>query len=176
MIGTIFFWFFALAAFFLGVGVIVARSPMHSAISLIGTLVCLAGLFLLLYAEFLAWILLIVYAGAVMVLIVFVISLLNLSAEDPIDFTVARRWGLALLALFAAIILIYFAVDPMLGMDRPERLPVPEGWGDAQAIAYDLFTRYMIIAQLAGVLLTAAVIGAVMLARRPEEDEREESE
>ncbi|MBZ0254957.1 NADH-quinone oxidoreductase subunit J, partial [bacterium] len=78
MVATIFFWICALTAIFAGLGVIVARSPMHSAVSLIATLISIAGLFLTLHAEFLAWILVIVYTGAVMVLIIFVISLLNL--------------------------------------------------------------------------------------------------
>ncbi len=168
---TIFFWVCALAAFFAGLGVIVARSPMHSAVSLIAALIAVAGLFLTLHAEFLAWILVIVYTGAVMVLIIFVISLLNLEKDEPINYTAARKWGLAILVLFFLFLLAYIFNDPMVTLDSPEKPALPAEWGSAKSLARDLFTRYMVVVQLAGVLLTAAVIGAVVIARKPEAQE-----
>ncbi|MDP8242626.1 MAG: NADH-quinone oxidoreductase subunit J [Candidatus Hinthialibacter antarcticus] len=171
MAGTLFFWVCALTAVFAGLGVIVARSPMHSAVSLIATLVSIAGLFLTLHAEFLAWILVIVYTGAVMVLIIFVISLLNLDREEPIDYTTQRKWGLAVLVLFFLFFLAYLFSDPMVTLTTPEKPMLPDDWGSAKSLAIDLFTRYMVVVQLAGVLLTAAVIGAVVVARKPEDEE-----
>ena len=156
---------------FAGLGVIVARSPMHSAVSLIATLVAVAGLFLTLHAEFLAWILVIVYTGAVMVLIIFVISLLNLEKDEPIEYTTQRKWGLAVLALFFLFFLAYMFSDPMVTLTSPDKPALPSGWGSAQSLALDLFTRYMVVVQLAGVLLTAAVIGAVVIARKPDAEE-----
>lgn len=170
MITTLFFWVFALAATAMGFGVLISRNPMHSAICLIVTLVSVAGLFLLLAAEFLAWILVIVYTGAVMVLIVFVISLLNLQTDNPIPYNAARGWGIAAVFVFLMFFLVYMYNDPMITELSGELIRVPETYGAARTLALDLYTRYMLIVQLAGVLLTAAVIGAVVIARQEPDD------
>ena len=164
-----------MTAFFAGLGVIVSRNPMHSAVSLIATLVSIAGLFLTLHAEFLAWILVIVYTGAVMVLIIFVISLLNLQRGEPIQYTTQRKWGLAILTLFFLFFLAYLFRDPLVTLTTPEKPMLPAEWGSARTLAIDLFTRYMLVVQLAGVLLTTAVIGAVVVARKPEAEEGSDS-
>ncbi|MBN2325567.1 MAG: NADH-quinone oxidoreductase subunit J [Candidatus Omnitrophica bacterium] len=171
MAATLFFWLCAFLAFFFGLGVIVARNPMHSALSLVMTFVASAGLFLLLHAEFLAWILIIVYSGAVMVLMIFVISLLNLQRDEPIEFTAARRWGVAFVVVFAAALLIYLFRDASVGFTYPPKPAISAEWGSAKAIATDLFTRYLLPFELASVLLTAAVIGAVVIARKPDPNE-----
>lgn len=164
---TIFFWLFATIAFFFSIGVISARSPMHSAISLVLTLVSLAGLFLLLHAEFLAWILIIVYTGAVMVLIIFVISLLNLQRDEPPVTTTARRWGILAIAIFLAAFCIYLFRDQTFGFQGPYLLAAPVEWGAAESVAITLFRDYLLPFEIASILLTAAVIGAIMVARKP---------
>lgn len=166
MIGDLLFIVFAVLAFFFGLGVIVARNPMYSALSLVAVLISLAGLFLLLHAEFLAWILVIVYTGAVMVLMIFVISLLNLQKEEPIQFTAIRKWGVAMIGLFGILFSIYVFQDPLVSYLRPQAAPVPPEWGAVETLAVDLFTRYLLPFELASVLLTAAVIGAVVIARK----------
>jgi len=166
MAATFFFWICAAVAFFFGVGVIAARNPMHSALSLVMTFVALAGLFLLLHAEFLAWILIIVYTGAVMVLIIFVISLLNLQRDDPIQIDTPRRWGIGLVALFGLVFLVYLFRDPSAGFDWTAPPLAGAEWGSPESVARDLLTRYLIPFELAAVLLTAAVIGAVVTARQ----------
>ncbi|MGI6454753.1 MAG: NADH-quinone oxidoreductase subunit J [bacterium] len=173
----LFFYIFAFTAFFFSIGVIVARSPMHSAISLVLTLVALAGLFLVLHAEFLAWILIIVYTGAVMVLIIFVISLLNLQSEVPIQFTTSRSWGVLIIAAFLTTFFVYLYRDPMVGFQGPLYRSIPSElqWGSAHSIAVDMFTRYVLPFELAAMLLTATVIGAILLARKPEEDKRDQN-
>ncbi|MGC9326799.1 MAG: NADH-quinone oxidoreductase subunit J, partial [Candidatus Hinthialibacter sp.] len=161
MTATLLFWLCAFLAFFFGLGVIIARNPMHSALSLVMTFIASAGLFLLLHAEFLAWILIIVYSGAVMALMIFVISFLNLQRDEPIQFNPARRWGVALVVVFASAFLVYLFRDASVGFDYPPKPAVSAEWGSAKAIAADLFTRYLLPFELASVLLTAAVIGAV---------------
>lgn len=158
------------------VGVIVARNPMHSALSLVATFVCLAGIFLQLHAEFLAFIIIIVYTGAVMVLIIFVISLLNLQREEPIDFTVARRWGVGCMLLFVGTFFVYLFRDPLVNYTLPEKMQVPSYWGGAEEVGKYLFVQYILPFELASILLTAAVIGAVVLARRPQESQNEEGQ
>jgi len=176
MFGALFFWLCATIAFFFGIGVVVARNPMHSALSLVATLTATAGLFLLLQAEFIAWILIVVYTGAVMVLMIFVISLLNLQKDDPIDWNPARRWGVGMVVLFALVFLVYLFRDPLAGFfSIPQAPPTPPEWGSITVVALDLFTRYLLPFELASVLLTAAVIGAVAIAR-PESPERETKE
>ncbi len=176
MVGTLFFWIFACTSVMFAIGVIVARNPMHSALSLVATLVSLAGLFLQLNTEFLTWIIIIVYTGAVMVLIIFVISLLNLQKDEPIDFTTARRWGIAFIFLFIMGLFVYLFRDPLVNFDSPEKLPVEENWGSVRVAATYLFTRYLLPFELISILLTAAVIGAVVIARRPPKEERENHE
>ncbi len=177
MLSSIFFWICASVAFFFAIGVVIARNPMHSALSLVATLVALAGLFLQLHAEFIAWILIIVYTGAVMVLIIFVISLLNLQREEPIDMTIARRFGIGLVAIFGAAFLVYLFRDPLVGFVEPKRLIPPEEFGAVDILARDLFTTYLLPFELASILLTAAVIGAVVIARKsPGTDVTQESE
>ena len=140
------------------------------------TLVALAGLFLVLHAEFLAWILIIVYTGAVMVLIIFVISLLNLQSEVPIQFT-SRSWGVLIIAAFLTTFFVYLYRDPMVGFQGPLYRSIPSElqWGSAHSIAVDMFTRYVLPFELAAMLLTATVIGAILLARKPEEDKRDQN-
>ncbi len=173
---TLFFWIFACVAFMFSVGVIVARNPMHSALSLVATFVCLAGIFLQLHAEFLAFIIIIVYTGAVMVLIIFVISLLNLQREEPIDFTIPRRWGVGFMLIFVGTFFVYLFRDPLVNYTLPEKMQVPAYWGGAEEVGKYLFVHYILPFELASILLTAAVIGAVVLARRPRENQNGEGQ
>ena len=176
MASALFFWIFALAACFFGAGVIVARNPMHSALSLAAVFVCAAAIFLQLHAEFLAWILIIVYTGAVMTLMIFVISLLNLQSDEPIVFTASRRWGIASIVLFVFAFMIYLFRADEVGFFTGAKPPVPASWGSAQEIASHLFMRYLLPFELASILLTAAVVGAIALAMKSNENEEEKAE
>ncbi len=175
MLSALFFWICAFVAFFFALGVVIARNPMHSALSLVATLVALAGLFLQLHAEFIAWILIIVYTGAVMVLIIFVISLLSLQKEEPIDLSITRRFGLGFVGLFFLTFLVYLFYDPLVDFIQPKKLPVPEEFGAVDTLAVELFTRYLLPFELASILLTAAVIGAVVIARKSTDQEKSDN-
>lgn len=147
---------------------------MHSALSLIGMFMAMAGLFLELQAEFVAWILIIVYTGAVMVLMIFVISLLNLQRDEPIQLNLPRNWGIAAVGIFCLVFLVYLYRDPRVGFVLPQKWPVPAEWGSVSLVAEDLFTRYLLPFELASLVLTAAVIGAVVIARAPDADSSKE--
>lgn len=142
--------------------------PIHNVLFMILTMIGLAGLFILLQAEFIAMVQLIVYAGAVMVLFLFVIMLLNLDdLRLPQDPRVARRWvGIAIGLLFLIL------VGPLLRTFVPGlragtlMLDKAREMSNTEVVARELFTTYLLPFELASVLLLAAIIGAVILARK----------
>lgn len=166
IVGNIFFAIASLIALGGAIMTIASRSPIRSAVGLLITIIGIAALFLKLNAQFLAAIQLIVYAGAVVVLFVFVIMLLGPDARDGDD-TIARarvaRYGaggfFTLLALAAAHLISHSAGKPTLfGQARPEH-------GSVEAIGSLLFQNEIIPFELATALLIVAVVGAIAVAR-----------
>jgi len=134
---------------------------------MIMTMIGLAGLFILLQAEFVAMVQLIVYAGAVMVLFLFVIMLLNLERMSfPDDPRAVRWWGGMVLAvgLLVPLFPVFKAFVPHVVGTLTQ--PGSTVLSNTQVIARELFTTYLLPFELASVLLLAAMIGAVVLARR----------
>jgi NADH-quinone oxidoreductase subunit J len=146
------------------------RNPVASALWLVVTLFSLAALFVLLDAQFLAVLQVLVYAGAIMVLFLFVIMLLNLGRAGPTD--LKGPIGLGLGVLLAGLLLVQLLVlrqtssPAPLGAaaGAPPRAPV--GTGIIPAIAQPLFTVYLVPFELTSLLLLAAIVGAVVLAKR----------
>lgn len=144
---------------------VTAKNPIRGALGLMAMAVSIAGLFLALHAEFLAAVQLIVYAGAIVVLFLFVIMLLGPDAATPQDHrgrtTRALGGGLfGLLALFAG----YLVVRP--GWGQAHRLPsAPHEFGSVDAIGRVLFHEAVIPFELSSALLMVAIIGAVAVAR-----------
>jgi NADH-quinone oxidoreductase subunit J len=170
MFHTLYFWVFATIAGLCGVGVILSRNSIRSAISLVVTMVALAALFLQLHSEFLAYLQVIVYAGAVMVLIIFTVTLLNLQRDPPLMVRKSRQWGIALVFLFLMMFCVYQFLDKTHGFQGPPRPLVPLDWGGVPRVARALFTTYLFPVEFVAILLTGAVVGAAALARRgPEE-------
>ena len=148
--------------------VILLRRPLHNVLFMILTMIGLAGLFILLNAEFVAMVQLIVYAGAVMVLFLFVIMLLNLDQlPSPSDPRAMRWWiGIALaVGLVALLIPIIRAFVPPAGQGGLTGASA-QGLSNTEIIAKELFTTYLLPFEIASVLLLAAIIGAVVLARK----------
>jgi NADH-quinone oxidoreductase subunit J len=145
--------------------VVFLRRPMHNVLFMIIAMIGLAGLFILLHAEFIGMVQLVVYAGAVMVLFLFVIMLLNLDQiRLPIDPREARTWIGVGTALVLMVVLF-----PILRSVVPSSAPAPEAGqtvSNTQAIARELFTTYLLPFEIASVLLLAAIIGTVLLARK----------
>jgi NADH-quinone oxidoreductase subunit J len=149
------------------VGVVLVRHPVRSALCLVATLFLLAVFFVFLDADFVAALQIVVYAGAILVVFLFVIMLLNLQDEEP-HRRLRSRWFLALggAALFA-LGLIYFLKQtggllPGAGMDTP----VPPGFGSIEMVGLQLFTHYLLPFEITGLLMLGGVIGAVVLAKR----------
>jgi NADH-quinone oxidoreductase subunit J len=149
------------------VGVIASRNPVHSALSLVGTLFGVAVLFIAQDAEFLAAVQVIVYAGAIVVLFLFVIMLLGVDTTDEVTVEplVGQRAGAAVAGLLLAgglSAVVLFGVisgKPSTGARQDASVPNVEG------IARLLFTDYLYAFEITSVLLVIAVVGAVVLAR-----------
>jgi NADH-quinone oxidoreductase subunit J len=178
------FWFFASVAVFSAILVVTMRSPIASAFWLVATMLSLAGIFFLLQAQFIGVIQVLVYAGAVMVLFLFVIMLLNLGHRGS-DLQRAPAWLAAalLVGVFGSQILPLagysrerlaleytrspYLADPGVVFDSTvsaARATLDRGVpGD---IAKPLFEQYLIPFELTSVLLLAAIVGAVVLAKR----------
>ena len=157
--------FFVLAVMTIGSALVVVRhrNPLVSAIALAFNLVSIAGFFLLLDAQFLALLQVIVYAGAIMVLIVFVIMLLNLREElkaHPAGSI--QRWLAPLTGVLFALILIraIMSAGPHAFGDKVE------GYGYASTVGTSLFTTFFVPFEAISLLLVAAMVGAVVLAKR----------
>jgi NADH-quinone oxidoreductase subunit J len=144
-------------------GVVIQRNPIHSLLSLISTLMIIAILFIGEDAVVVGFLQIIVYAGAIMVLFLFVIWLLNLQAESgPTGHIVLKIFG-SLAAAALATELFLFLAAPHL---QVKRFHEPAGYGSLESLAGKLFTDYLVAFEVTSVLLLAAVVGAVALARR----------
>jgi NADH-quinone oxidoreductase subunit J len=170
------FYFFAVVAVVSGFLVVSARSPVHSVLWLILAFFAAAGLFVLLGAEFVAMIMLIVYVGAVAVLFLFVVMMLD------VDFA-ALRAGMAgyvpIGLLIGAVLLVQLVFafggwepsEVALGQ-RAAVTPAPEAVENTAAIGLLLYTRYVFLFQVAGLILLVAMIGAIVLTLRRRENVR----
>jgi NADH-quinone oxidoreductase subunit J len=161
------FLFFLAAAGAIGgaIAVVMLKNPFFSVLALVCHLLSLAILFLLLYAEFLAAAQLIVYAGAVMVLYVFVVSYVG-GADEPLDQAGIPR---ALAPIFGGALLVVFALaiggSLLKGLDN-QGGHLYTGFGTPGAIGEALLTNFLLPFEVASYLLTVAAVGAVMLSRR----------
>lgn len=160
------------------VGVIVNRNPVHAALSLVATLFGIAVLFIAQEAHFLAAVQVIVYAGAIVILFLFVLMLLGVDRAE--DLTVepirGQRLGAAIVGIAAlALTLIAFAstsgeatgARPQAGAPNE----IAEGVADIEQIGESLFTDHLFAFEITSVLLVIAIVGAVMLSRRVRRDE-----
>ena len=146
------------------VGMIVSRSPVRSALWLILTLIVIAGLYLTLQADFVAVVQVLVYAGAIMVLFLFVIMLLNLGDMPDLEQVDFKKGAGFVLGVAVLTLLTY--IGTTAAIDYPAVGTDPGTTGTASAIAQSLFTQYALPFEMIGILLLLATIGAVMLAKR----------
>jgi NADH-quinone oxidoreductase subunit J len=160
---TVLFAALGLAAILSALLVITSPAPVASALYLVVTLFCLAGLYVLLAAPFVAAIQIIVYAGAVIVLILFVVMLLNL---QPIDEKIPALWRTAGIAVASLILLTVFLSIMNVARNKAQALNVPDGYGKVSQLGELLFTKYIYAFEVVSVLLLLAVIGAVALIRK----------
>ncbi len=155
------FYLVAVLTVFAALSVVLQRTPVYSALSLIVVLCSLAVLYLLLGAEFMAFIQVIVYAGAIMVLFVLVIMLLNAGRETPSGRSRLARWlGGPLLAAFLVEILW------VIWQQFPAEAARPAVAAGPKAVGELLFRSYVLPFEVTSILILVAVLGAVVLAKK----------
>jgi NADH-quinone oxidoreductase subunit J len=161
---TYLFVLLAVLAIASALGMIIAKSTVNSALLLVINLVTLSGVYLLLQAQFLALIQILVYAGAIMVLFLFVIMLLNVDKEESLFEKFRFKYLLAFLlgsVIFAQVLYSIGGVTDMLPEISPDMLQV----GTVEALGDVLYTDYLFAFEMTAILLTAAVVGALMIAQ-----------
>lgn len=169
-VGSVFFALMAVLSLLGAVGTVSARNPIRSAVGLLVTIVGIAGLFLRLNAQFMGAIQLIVYAGAVVVLFVFVVMLLGPDASK-VPAGPPRGWAAR---AFAGVLMAVFAVGGgvlVLGARDALTLfqPVAAEHGSVELVGRELFTKMLVPFELATALLIVAVVGAIAVARSHEQ-------
>ena len=164
------FWAFAVLAMGSALLCITMRNPVSSALWLVVTLFALAGLFVLLDAQFIAVLQVLVYAGAIMVLFLFVIMLLNIGRATRSD--IKGAWGLGVGVLLAGLMMVqllalrFGAPPPQLTLPAGAMARAAAEQGMVAAVARPLFSTYLVPFEITSILLLAALVGAVVLAKR----------
>lgn len=159
-----FFFYFAAVIVVTSVLVVALRNPVYSALSLLVMFFHVAGLYVTLHAEFLAAVQIIVYAGAILVLYLFVVMLLNVKREDRYHAQLPVAGVLGLLLLAEVSILAVSAGRS--GSDRGGLLEAAEGVGNTEALGEVLYSTYLFPFEVASLVLLVAMIGAIILAKR----------
>jgi NADH-quinone oxidoreductase subunit J len=157
------FTFLAVLAVISAFGVIIQRNPVHCLLALALTLLDIGVLFMGLGAVTVGFLQIIIYVGAIMVLFLFVIWLLNLQTETVVSGHLALRlFGSIATAVLAAELLIFFSRAPTVS----RIVTMPTGYGSIERLARMLFSDYLIAFEVTSLLLLAAIVGAIGLARR----------
>ena len=166
---TVFFFLpIAAVAVISAILVIILRNPIHSALSLVLTFFSLAGLYVLLNAQFIAAIQVIVYAGAIMVLFLFVIMLLNLDEKKRTRerHPLQKAFGIVLACFILAGIGSVIATGILYGNKGGETAVKVSAVGNTKALAGLLFTEWVLPFEITSILLLAAIIGAIVLSKK----------
>ncbi|MFC4668629.1 NADH-quinone oxidoreductase subunit J [Seohaeicola nanhaiensis] len=171
------FYLFAISAITGGFFTVVSRQPVHSVLWLILSFISAAGLFVLLGAEFVAMLLVIVYVGAVAVLFLFVVMMLDVDFAE-LKAEMARYMPLAL--LIGLIILMQFVIAygswaPSEAAEGLRRQVITTDVQNTEALGLILYDQYFLLFQLAGLILLVAMIGAIMLTLRHRKDVKRQS-
>jgi NADH-quinone oxidoreductase subunit J len=157
--------FIAVAA---AVALILAREPIHSALSLILVMISLAVLYLLLGAEFMAAVQIIVYAGAIMVLFVFVIMLLNAGVEERTDYSKLAPWVGYPLAFFMILEIAHWMARSFIGRSVANGTPETSVSVSTVDLSKMIFQQYLLPFEATSILILIAIIGALVLAKKGE--------
>ena len=166
MASSVLFFLFAGFAIACAISMVYHKNPLYSAISLVGVFIALSCIYVTLAAPFIAAVQILIYAGAIMVLVVFVIMLLNLDEDKPLNrlrYLYAVGGGLGLILLVQTFF-IFYAV--MRAPQQPVDTAVTAG--KTLTIGQAMYTEYLLPVEIVGILLLMAIIGGVILVRRLE--------
>ncbi|KAE9629679.1 NADH-quinone oxidoreductase subunit J [Parasedimentitalea maritima] len=166
------FYLFAISAITGGLFTVISRQPVHSVLWLILAFLSSAGLFVLLGAEFVAMLLVIVYVGAVMVLFLFVVMMLDVDFAE-LKAEMAKFMPLALLiglVILMQLVMAYGAWESAHGATELLANPITAEHHNTEALGLILYDQYFLLFQLAGLILLVAMIGAIVLTLRHRKD------
>ena len=163
---TIFFYIIALVALGSGLIVVLSKNPVNSALGLVNTFFCLAIFYVMLYAPFMAAVQVMVYAGAIMVLILFVIMLLNLGTEARKRYTHGVVWAAFASLLSLVTFLVFIKKGQITGAAGEITKSVVISEGHTELIGKAMFTEFLLPFEIASILLLVAIVGAVVLAKK----------
>ena len=148
------------------IGVVLCASPIYSALYLIGNMICLAVLFLMFNAEFLAAVQIIVYAGAVMILFLFIIAFLGAKREIK-ESSFQKSMAISFVGLLFCELLLALTAGTMQPVKGKFTADFISGVGSAKAIGVELFTHHLIPFELSSLVLLVATVGIICLAKFP---------
>ncbi len=169
---TFLFYIFAAIALFAALRVIVSRNPVHSALFLVLAFASTAGIWMLLHAEFLAIVLVLVYVGAVMVLFLFVVMMLDINVDK------VRRgfWRNLPVALFVGVVVVLelsaVLIYAFAGVGAADAPSLPANYSNTKALGALLYTDYVWAFEVAAVILLVAMVAAIALTLRKRKDVR----
>ena len=171
MVTSAVFFLFAGLAIASAISMVYHKNPLYSAISLVGVFISLSCIYITLAAPFIAAVQILIYAGAIMVLVVFVIMLLNLDDDKPFNrlrYLYAVGGGLGLILLVQTFFIFYVV------MRAPKQtVNTDVTVGKTLSIGTAMYTQYLLPVEIVGILLLMAVVGGVILARRLEQPKLE---
>src|SRR5579863_7903944 len=167
-IAIIMFFVCALLAVGGAVTLILAREPIHSALALVLVMMALAVLYLLLGAEFIAAVQIIVYAGAIMVLFVFVIMLLNAGVEERTDFSKLAKYAGLPLGMFLLLELAHWMAHSIIGQTIANGSEAAATAASTRELSTQLFQKYLFPFEATSILILIAILGALVLAKKDE--------
>lgn len=162
----VFFAYFAVVSVVAGALTVALRNPVQCGIALLVLLGHIAGLFVLLHAEFLAAVQIIIYAGAILILYLFVLMMLNLKSEERY---VHRRyaWYVFGVAAMSVELMLMLLASNYAGVSEPAMAENIEKLGNSTAIGILMFSDYLLPFEIVGVFLLGAIVGAIVLAKNP---------
>lgn len=156
------FCILAVPLLFAAAGVVVSKSPVYAAMNLVAAFFFLAGIYVLLVAHLIAFMQILVYAGAVMVLFLFVIMLISLGDEHLVK---ERYRGVQLLGAAGAVGLVAILAWVFMDVSQAANTQLAPGFGTVRAVGKLLFTQYLLPFEATSLLLLAAIVGAVVVAK-----------
>jgi NADH-quinone oxidoreductase subunit J len=161
-----FFAYFAIAVLILSLVVITRRNPIHAVLAMLIMFFHIAGLYILLNAEFLAAVQVIVYAGAILVLFLFAIMVLNLKEELTIQ-TYVGSWSVAVAAAGGLFLMVVFGLTGVkVARLGPHSIDYIQHTTHSKALGKEMFVNYLLPFEVVSVILLVAIIGAIVLAKK----------